>query len=190
MDDDPRMSRFSAIYDAHRNRVWAFVVTQAGRQIADEVVNETFVVAWRRLADIPDPPLPWLLGVARNLLRANFRAHARHEAIVAELRSWTDPASQQAADIGETVAERLALLSALATLAAGDRELLVLTAWQGLTTQEAAKVTGSTPAAIRVRLHRARKRLKQALSAAGTPPWHTSAQQEPACLTAPREETS
>jgi len=65
--DDER--RFTAIYDDCRQRVWAYAAARAGRQIADEVVSETFAVAWRRLRDVPDPPLPWLLGVARNVLR-------------------------------------------------------------------------------------------------------------------------
>jgi RNA polymerase sigma-70 factor (ECF subfamily) len=148
--------------------VWAYAAAQAGWQIADEVVSETFTVAWRRLADVPDPPLPWLLGVARNVLRGSFRAQARRDALAAELRSWADPAAYAGSDVGETVTDRLAVLGALASLSADDCEVLILAAWQGLTMREAAQVTGSTAGAMRVRLHRARGRLKHALGTAET----------------------
>ncbi|ELS57676.1 RNA polymerase sigma factor [Streptomyces viridochromogenes] len=160
MPDDA--DRFTAIYDGCRQRVWAYVVSRAGRQVADEVVNETFLVAWRRLDDVPEPPLPWLLVVARNILRDSIRAEARRASFAAELMSWAEPAE---ADIAEEVSERSALLKALATLPEDDRELLILSAWQGLTPAQAAVVVGCSPLTLRVRLHRARKRLSQATSA-------------------------
>lgn len=110
--------------------------------------------------DVPTPALPWLLGVARNVLRDNFRAQARHQSFTAELRAWTEPAE---GDIAEHVAERLSVLRALAGLGEDDREVLMLVAWQGLTPRDAARVVGCSAAALRVRLHRARKRLAQAV---------------------------
>ncbi|RKS79728.1 RNA polymerase sigma-70 factor (ECF subfamily) [Actinomadura pelletieri DSM 43383] len=160
--DDER--RFTAIYDACRQRVWAYAVSRAGRQVADEVVSETFAIAWRRLADIPDPALPWLLGVARNVLRDRHRAQVRDEAFHAELGRWT---ARPTGDIAEDVAERLAVLRAMATLPDADREILILVAWQGLSPREAARVVGCSPAALRVRLHRARRRLVRAAGEGG-----------------------
>jgi RNA polymerase sigma-70 factor (ECF subfamily) len=159
-DDDA--DRFTAMYDGCRQRVWAYVVSRAGRQVADEVVSETFTVAWRRLDDVPEQPLPWLLGVARNILRDSIRAEARRAMLAAELGAWT---GQVEADVAEDVSERSALLEALATLPEDDRELLILSAWQGLTPAEAALVVGCSPITLRVRLHRARVRLNQAASA-------------------------
>jgi RNA polymerase sigma-70 factor (ECF subfamily) len=159
-DDDA--DRFTAMYDGCRQRVWAYVVSRAGRQVADEVVSETFTVAWRRLDDVPKQPLPWLLGVARNILRDSIRAEARRAMLAAELGAWT---GQVEADVAEDVSERSALLEALATLPEDDRELLILSAWQGLTPAEAALVVGCSPITLRVRLHRARVRLNQAASA-------------------------
>jgi RNA polymerase sigma-70 factor (ECF subfamily) len=163
--------RFTGMYDECRQRVWAYVVSRAGRQVADEVVSETFAIAWRRLDDVPEPALPWLLGVARNVLRDNVRAEARREALAAELRAWTE------GDVADQVTERIGVLRALATLAEDDREILVLVAWHGLSPKEAARVIGCSSAAFRVRLHRARKRLKQAMedvaeSAGGHVPVH------------------
>ena len=155
MNDDHQ--RFTDMYDECRQRVWAYTVSRAGRQIADEVVSETFAIAWRRLDDIPSSPLPWLIGVARNVLRENFRAQARRDSLQAELRAWTE------GDHAEQVTERLEVLRALAALSEDDRELLLLVAWQDLTVKEAARVVGCGQAAFRVRLHRARRRLTQAL---------------------------
>lgn len=66
-------ARFTAMYDQYRQRVWAYAVSRAGRGVADDAVSETFTVAWRRIKDVPDDPLPWLLGVARNGLRTHHR---------------------------------------------------------------------------------------------------------------------
>ncbi|RCG23485.1 sigma-70 family RNA polymerase sigma factor [Sphaerisporangium album] len=148
------------MYDECRQRVWAYVVSQAGRQVADEVVSETFAIAWRRFGDVPDPALPWLLVVARNVLRDNIRAEIRRESLADELRAWTEE------DHAEQVAERLVVLKALASLAPAERELLILVAWQGLSPRDAARVVGCSPAAFRVRLHRARKRLAGAMKSA------------------------
>ncbi|MER6912037.1 sigma-70 family RNA polymerase sigma factor [Streptomyces sp. NPDC000594] len=164
--------RFTTMYDACRGRVWAYVVSRAGRQVADEVVSETFTIAWRRRADLPPAPLPWLLGVARNVLRDTVRAEVRRESLAAEFRDWTERSDHDsAADIADDVADRNALLTALATLPDEDREILVLTAWHGLRPADAAKVVGCSAATLRVRLHRARRRLTRAAGAGtGTAP--------------------
>lgn len=176
-DEPPGERRFTAIYDECRQRVWAYAVSRAGRQAADEVVAETFAIAWRRLADVPDPALPWLLGVARNVLRDGHRAQVRRESFTTELGRWT---AHPAGDIAEEVAERLAVLRAMAALPDGDREILILIAWQGLTPREAARVVGCSPAALRVRLHRARRRLVRAVETAPEEPPQTPAQARPA----------
>ncbi|MET8570112.1 sigma-70 family RNA polymerase sigma factor [Streptomyces sp. NPDC004783] len=159
MPDDE--ARFTAMYNTCRQPVWAYAVSRAGRQVADEVVSETFTVAWRRIGDIPQPPLPWLLGVARNVLRDAGRAEVRRASLAAELRDWTDAVE---GDIADDVADRMALRNALASLGEEDREVLILAAWQGLTPREAARVVGCTAATMRVRLHRARRRLAKAVA--------------------------
>ncbi|ROO90789.1 RNA polymerase sigma-70 factor (ECF subfamily) [Actinocorallia herbida] len=158
MSEDER--RFSAMYGECRQHVWAYAVSRGGRSVAEEVVSETFAIAWRRFASLPDPPLPWLLGIARNVLREGYRAELKRERFVAELRERATPPQ---ADVAEDVAERQAALRALATLPEDERELLVLVAWHGLSPRAAAKVIGCSPATLRVRLHRARRRLQREL---------------------------
>jgi RNA polymerase sigma-70 factor (ECF subfamily) len=155
--------RFTAIYDAHHPQVYAYAVSRAGRQLADDIVGDTFLVAWRKLATVPADPLPWLLGVARNALRERYRAEVRQAGLAAELRAWVEEAES---DVAEGVAERSAVLAALARLSEEDRELLTLLAWHGLSTRDAARVVGCSSATFLVRLHRARKRLQEALAGA------------------------
>ena len=160
---------FTALYQQTRPRVYAYAVSLAGRQLAEEIVSEVFLVAWRRLADLPghggpsglggadgaESVLPWLLAVARNVAAGQFRAAVRQQSIAAELRAWTSPAELQAGDIADDITERLAVLTALTVLSAADRELLTLVAWHGLAPAEAARVVGCSTAAYFVRLHRA-----------------------------------
>lgn len=162
--DPEAMERFQALYADNHGAVYAYAVSRVGRQLADEVVSEVFLVAWRRLADVPAPALPWLLAVARNTALSQFRGDARQRSVGAELRAWVTEAELSAPDVADGVAERIAVLTALAALPDTDRELLTLVAWHGLAPAEAARVVGCSTATYFVRLHRARRRLERALA--------------------------
>ena len=164
MTDHAAIERFQALYAEHHARVYAYAMSRVGRQLADEVVSEVFLVVWRRLADVPAPALPWLLTVARNTACNQFRGSARQRSIGAELRAWVSEAELSEPDVAEAVAERICVLTALATLPEADRELLTLVAWHGLKPNEAAQVVGCSTAAYFVRLHRARRRLERAMA--------------------------
>ena len=69
------VQRFTGLDEHTRPRVYAFAVSHAGRELAEEIVSEVYLIAWRRLADIPRPELPWLLSVARNVAANQFRGH-------------------------------------------------------------------------------------------------------------------
>ena len=153
--------RFTTIYAAHHQQVYAYAVGRAGRDLADDVVSDTFLVAWRRLDAVPAAALPWLLGVARNVIRDRYRDEVRQAGVAAELRAWVDEAER---DVADGVTERAAVLAALGRLGEQDRELLTLGAWHGLAAREAARVVGCSTATYFVRLHRARRRLEQAMS--------------------------
>lgn len=166
MDDDEDRERFTNLYDAHRMRVWAYAASRAGSQAADEVVSETFLVAWRRLGDMPEAALPWLLGVARNVMHELYRAQHRQQTLATDLRAWAQTAES---DFANGVVDQLAVLSILSGLSETDREVLLLVTWQSLNVREAAQVLGCSVPTLRVRLHRARKRFTTALDRTSRP---------------------
>jgi RNA polymerase sigma-70 factor (ECF subfamily) len=164
LTDAEATERFTDLYDQNYRNVYAYAVSRAGSQLAEEVVSEVFLIAWRRLADVPVPALPWLLAVARNVAITEFRAARRQSA--AQMQAWTSTEPATSTDVAEQVTDRLTVLTALATLSDADRELLTLLAWQGLSALEAAQVVGCSRPTLFVRLHRARLRLEHAMDRA------------------------
>lgn len=155
--------RLSALWDAYAHRVQAYAMRHVDADTAAEVVSETFLVAWRRLSEVPRDPMPWLLVVARNTIRNAYRSQYRARALrdeLARIASVLPPVAPAAEDIA---IEREGLLRGLATLSAKEREAVLLTSWDGLTGAEAARVAGCSVSAFQVRLHRARRRLRAAL---------------------------
>jgi RNA polymerase sigma-70 factor, ECF subfamily len=147
--------RFEMLYREFAPVVLGYCLRRAPRDVAEDVAAETFTVAWRRAGAVPREALPWLLGVARNLLRSHYRGDARQRDLRDRLAAAGEPvaASREAAGV----------LEALRTLPERDREALMLAAWDGLRAREAAAVLGCSEVAFRLRLHRARKRLAVAL---------------------------
>ena len=150
--------RFAALFGRHHRQVYAYAVSRAGRDLADDIVSDTFLVAWRRLDAVPDDPLPWLLGVARKVVLERHRDAARQLSLVAQASAPVE------GDVAVAVAERAATLAALDALGTADRELLTLVGWHGLAAREAAQVVGCATATFLVRLHRARRRFEHALA--------------------------
>jgi RNA polymerase sigma-70 factor, ECF subfamily len=87
---------FAVLYERFFTRVWAYAVGRVGRQSAEDVVAETFTVAWRRRADIPRDPLPWLLVVARNVVREAGRAETHQRMLAAGVLRPAVPGQTQA----------------------------------------------------------------------------------------------
>lgn len=163
--------RFVALYREYYGDVLRYARRRVGVHAADDVVAETFLVALRRPEAIPSDPLPWLYGVARRVVSNGERSQRRADRLEIRLRaaSREDPAND--ADLAGEVAQRMLVDQALAALSTGDQEILMLVAWEGLDVKEAARALGCTAAAAAVRLHRARRRLQRALTAAArTPP--------------------
>ena len=163
--DDPK-KWFTELYDEHHRRVFAYALSNAGLDVAEDVASETFLIAWRRRADVPDPPLPWLLAVARNLLHQQRDGGNRRRALAERIAALTTPEDLAAWDVAEHVVERDSALAAIAGLPERDLEVLGLVMWHGLPPRDAAAVIGCSTAAFFVRLHRARRRLGRAFEAA------------------------
>jgi RNA polymerase sigma factor (sigma-70 family) len=161
--------RFTAVYDRHYRSVLGYALLRAEQDVAEDVVSEVFLVAWRRLDALPDPPLPWLLGVARNLLYKQYDSGRRRQVLADRIIAAAGREDLADLDVAEHVVEREAARAALSALKEKDVEAIVLATWYGLSPGEAARVVGCSAAAFTVRLHRARKRLGKALHAAPAP---------------------
>jgi RNA polymerase sigma-70 factor (ECF subfamily) len=154
-----------ALYAAHAAAVHAYARRRVDPAAAEDVVADTFLVAWRRLDALPvADPLPWLLATARHVVANQRRGDARRAAlrarISAEQATSLAPSAWPEHGVSDD-GERL--LRALASLRPADREALLLVAWEGLTPARAAAALECSRAAFHVRLHRARRRLKAAI---------------------------
>jgi RNA polymerase sigma-70 factor, ECF subfamily len=160
--------RFEALFLAHYRAVHRYALRRTDPQQAEEIVNETFMVCWRRLDRVPDPALPWLYAVAGNILANRHRASIRRDRTAARLRA--QPHVADGRDPAERLAERDAILRAFVTLGERDREALRLVAWEGLSLADGARAAGMSRAAFAMRVHRARRRLAASLEAPGLHP--------------------
>jgi len=157
---------FERLFENHADRVLAFALRRVPREDAKEVVAETFLIVWRRFDRVPEEPLPWLLVVARNVIRNHDRSTRRRAALTSRLANLWTPSEVTPT---EEVESRQEVLHLLLRLPAKEREALVLSVWDRLDHQTAAAVAGCSPATFAVRLHRARKRLARELSQAEYP---------------------
>lgn len=161
MDIAEDEQRFTDLYREHYSAVDAFVRRRVRADQVTDLVAETFLVAWRRLDELPrSAVLPWLYGVAKYTLANAYRSEERRLRLVESL------ASQPQAVVGdhsEEVVHRASVAAAFDELSDADQEVLRLTLWEDLTASQAAKVMRCSVATFQVRLHRARKRLRGAL---------------------------
>jgi len=167
-------ARLEALYAEHAAAVHAYARRRTDPASAEDLVAETFLVAWRRLHRVPPDALPWLYATAGRLLANQRRGEARRAALTARigrertLATGAGAVGVAAAAAGDGGGSELSddgerLLRALAALRPADREALLLTAWEGLEPARAAAAAGCSKAAFHVRLHRARRRLEAAL---------------------------
>jgi RNA polymerase sigma-70 factor (ECF subfamily) len=145
--------RFDQLWRDHAAAVLRYARRHVLPDDVDDVVAETFVVAWRRLDEVPAYGLPWLLGVARGVSANTRRSHRRRDALSDRIGAERDAEPAWPPTDGDD-----AVTAALHRLSDADRELLTLIAWDGLSHAEAAEALGCTRGALKVRLHRARTR--------------------------------
>ncbi|MGC9221887.1 MAG: RNA polymerase sigma factor [Solirubrobacteraceae bacterium] len=155
--------RFSELFEAHYAQVQAFAVRRVGRDLADEVTAETFLVAWRRLDAVPVQPLPWLYGVARNMIARELADSAK------QAKATRLIARERLGPALEDDCEHEPLWEAWEQLTDSDREILSLVVWDELPVRDAARVLRVPTSVFSVRLHRARRRLERHLRQAAVP---------------------
>ncbi|WP_246843070.1 RNA polymerase sigma factor [Allokutzneria sp. NRRL B-24872] len=154
-----------ALYDAHSRALHRYLARRVGRDLADDLVAEAFLVMWERRGDY-DPrrasARAWLFGIATNLARMHERTEVR------KLRAWArelgrgldvEPPDIRAAAAVDAENDVGRYAEALAELRQEERDVLLLTAWAELSPAEIAKVLDLHVTTVRTRLHRARRRL-------------------------------
>ena len=152
-------SEYEAIYREHYGDVLRFVARRAEAAHVDDIIGETFLIAWRKRSKLPAEVRPWLFATARNAMLNADRSIRRQRALA--VRMAEQPGSGHAPALHTEA--RLDLADAWKQLAAGDQEALALVVWDGLTDVQAAAVLGCSAAAFRMRLSRARARLRDLL---------------------------
>lgn len=159
---------FRLLFESSYSKLVAYARRRAlDRAEADDVVSEVFAVAWRRRGDIAAdaPPLPWLYGIAANVLRNHRRAANRRLQLAEVLEIQprrgveADPAERMGAGIR----------AALRELSFDDQEVLRLVAWEGLSHAEVGVVLSCSTNAVGIRIHRARTRLREELAGQSQP---------------------
>ncbi len=154
---------FIDLYHDNYRILLAYARRRVDEQTADEVVAETFLVAWRRREEVPEGyERAWLFGVARNTILTAARSARRLNRLRSKMRSVTPPAWADSSL--EAIDGASALLPALRSLREADREILMLVAWEEMSHAEIGRAMGISPNAVAIRVHRARKRLKDRMN--------------------------
>lgn len=162
-----RQARFSELYGGTYGLVLGYVRRRIGAESAEDIVAEVFLTAWRHLDRAPAEPLPWLYRIAWHAIGNQRRSLARRQRLQQQVQALGSPL--RIADHADEVVSREALAAALGALTELDREVLRLICWEDLDPADAARVLGCSAATLRVRLHRARRRLARLAQGAAVP---------------------
>jgi RNA polymerase sigma factor (sigma-70 family) len=161
--------QFAIVYRRHVPAIQRYVIRRIGPAAADDVVAETFLVAFRQRSRYRDDGrdcLPWLYGIATKLVGRHWRAEIKQLKLIA--RTSVDPVTEPFTDrvnASVTVDRAKARLgAALAVLPARQRDALLLVTWAGLTYDQAAKAIGVPLGTVQSRVSRARRHLRQQLA--------------------------
>jgi RNA polymerase sigma-70 factor (ECF subfamily) len=153
---------FVALYRESYGRVLAYLRRRVDEETARDIAAATFLTAWRRRSEAVAGGLPWLYVAARLTLANALRAEERKSRLNARLMDAARVEIESTANSNH----RATVAEALVKLSDADRELVLLTAWEGLSVSEAAAVLGISAAAASKRLQRARRRLAHRLTRA------------------------
>lgn len=184
--DDPQA--FAAIYDRHAGLLFRFLIRRVGRDTADELLGETFRIAFERRASFDTTyatARPWLYGIATNVVSRHRRTEGRRMAATAQLPAPPPPAAIADAVAADVDARRLfpRVIDAIAALPDGERDTLVLFAWEELSYDEIAVALDIPVGTVRSRLNRARTKIRELATSIGeealpNDPWTLAAERD------------
>ncbi|MWK37077.1 sigma-70 family RNA polymerase sigma factor [Actinomadura sp. J1-007] len=166
---------FAPLFHRHAPRIHRYIAQRLGPDAAEDLMAETFLVAFRnrhRYDSERADARPWLYGIATNLIARHREAEVRAYRLL-ERAGPGSPAVRPGDDLGERVADRVTaqslhgpLAGALAALPVRVRDVVLLVAWADLSYDEVAEALDIPVGTVRSRLHRARRRLRDALGGA------------------------
>lgn len=164
-----RSDAFVELFDRHFDAIYRYVDRRVGRELAEDLTQDVFLTALAcraRVRPVDGTALPWLYGIATNCVRRNRRTERRRLAALARLSEPGMTYTGEEALIERMDAARSApeLAAVLATLSQLNRDLFVLHAVEGLGAVELARALDMPVVAVRVRLHRLRRRIRNRLA--------------------------
>ena len=166
IEDSPefRRERFRVLYNDLYDDLWRYVQRRSiNTEEARDTLSEVFLVAWRRLEDIPagKEARLWLFGVARNLVKTSWRKRKRSGDLL--VRIGSEMSTRGTTDEELDNSGVLKIVKALQFLSESDQEILRLLAWENLSHKEISVVLGCSENAVAIRIRRARVRLMKVL---------------------------
>ena len=166
IEDSPefRRERFRILYNDLYDELWRYIQRRSiNTEEARDTLSEVFLVAWRRLEDIPagNEARLWLFGVARNLVKTSWRKRKRSGDLLVRIDS--EMSTRVTTDEELDNSGVLKIVKALQFLSENDQEILRLLAWENLSHKEISVVLGCSENAVAIRIRRARVRLMKVL---------------------------
>jgi RNA polymerase sigma-70 factor (ECF subfamily) len=157
---------FSEIFERHVRPVGGYIRRRVGTDAVDDVLSETFLVAFRRRSSFDqrwESARPWLLGIATRVVKSHRAAEAKQwrsfeSSAAADAVSQESPHVASDARLDADAALR-ALAPRIAALSVKDRDTLLLYAWEDLTYEQIAAALGVPVGTVRSRLNRVRRKL-------------------------------
>jgi len=166
-ESDPE--RFAVLVRRHSPAVGRYVTRRIGQERAEDVVAETFLVAFRKRASFQDQGrdcLPWLYGIATRLMHRERRNEVRQLRLLAAsgIDPVTEPFTDRVEDAVAASGVRQRLAAAVAELPVNQRDALLLLVWADLSYEQIATATGAPLGTVQSRISRARRRLRRSLA--------------------------
>jgi RNA polymerase sigma-70 factor, ECF subfamily len=162
---------FGVLFDRHFATIHRYLERRIGADGADELAGDVFRIAFeqrRRFRPLHESALPWLYGLATNLMLKRWRSERRHLRALARMDAESGIVAFEGLDERiDARSARAALLDALASLPRRDRDIVVLIAWEELSYDEAAAALEIPVGTVRSRLNRARRTLRELLGDIG-----------------------
>lgn len=154
-------ARFVDLYEQFYRPVYAYCRRRTTTDMVDDVVAETFLVAWRKIDLVPrgSEVLPWLFGVAYRVLGTQWRGSFRRRKLSKKLSGIGHETPNPPEEVIVVREQSRQVMAAIDSLQSTDREILLLAAWEELPHADIAVVLNISIGAVRQRLYEAKKNL-------------------------------